>query len=404
MSESYKSFSYQEYLLHVAKLQKEMKEANIDVLLLSTPENIYYSTGYRSWYTSSLFRPVYVLVPPSGDPAIILRILEKTTVQFTSWTPRIYCSGTATRNLGQLDAVDSTDAIHKYLNDFVPGAKTIGIEAGIGQQHFWSLNLLKEIIDSLPHITFVDGSLPIQRARMVKTPWEVEKLRTVGQVTERAILETGQTIIAGVTTEKDISKGIAMRMSANGVDKISYLTVTSGPDKYRTFNTYATDRIVQKGDFILVDISGHIDGYASDLTRVFYLGTTPNLEREMAFLASESVKAGKNAMKPGKKVSEINRICEEEIRKTKFKDFLVHTSGHGIGLNVVEHPVLQDNEDTELKPGMVFAVEQGVYPFDIEKGVESMYLSFRMEDMVLITEDGAQWLTGPGDPVIEIHN
>ena len=195
-----------------------------------------------------------------------------------------------------------------------------------------------------------------------------------------------------------------MRMSANGVDKISYLTVTSGPDKYRTFNTYATDRIVQKGDFILVDISGHIDGYASDLTRVFYLGTTPNLEREMAFLASESVKAGKNAMKPGKKVSEINRICEEEIRKTKFKDFLVHTSGHGIGLNVVEHPVLQDNEDTELKPGMVFAVEQGVYPFDIEKGVESMYLSFRMEDMVLITEDGSQWLTGPGDPIIEILN
>ena len=57
------------------------------------------------------------------------------------------------------------------------------------------------------------------------------------------------------------------------MDKISYLTVTSGIDKYCTFNTYATDRVVQKGEYVLVDISGHIDGYASDLTRVFYLGT-----------------------------------------------------------------------------------------------------------------------------------
>ena len=51
---------------------------------------------------------------------------------------------------------------------------------------------------------------------------------------------------------------------------------------------------------------------------------------------------------------------------------------------------------------MVFAVENGVYPYDLEKGVESIYLSFRMEDEVLVTEDGAEWITGPGEPVIEV--
>ena len=80
MTQEYKSFSPEEFRLHNEKLQAEMEKQDIDMLMLSTPENIYYSTGYRSWYTSSLFRPVYVLVPRKGDPAIILRILEKTTV------------------------------------------------------------------------------------------------------------------------------------------------------------------------------------------------------------------------------------------------------------------------------------------------------------------------------------
>lgn len=69
---------------------------------------------------------------------------------------------------------------------------------------------------------------------------------------------------------------------------------------------------------------------------------------------------------------------------------------------MVEYPTIHDEAGEELKPGMVFAVENGVYPYDLEKGVESIYLSFRMEDEVLVTEDGAEWITGPGAPVIEV--
>lgn len=236
MTQEYKSFSPEEFRLHNEKLQAEMEKQDIDMLLLSTPENIYYSTGYRSWYTSSLFRPVYVLVPREGDPAIILRILEKTTVQYTSWTSRIYCWGTASRNLGPLEGGEPVSIIDRIIKEIQPDTRTIGLEAGDGMQYFWSMELLKKIIDSQPGICFTDGSLAIQRARMVKTPWEIERIRHVCRITEKAILDTGKTIVAGETTEKDISKGIAMRMAQGGVDKISYLTVTSGIDKYCTFN------------------------------------------------------------------------------------------------------------------------------------------------------------------------
>ena len=112
--------------------------------------------------------------------------------------------------------------------------------------------------------------------------------------------------------------------------------------------------------------------------------------------------AAKEAMKPGVSVAEINRICEGYIRDSRFGKFLLHSSGHCIGLNVVEYPTIHDEAGEKLKPGMVFAVENGVYPYDLEKGVESIYLSFRMEDEVLVTENGAEWITGPGEPVIEV--
>ena len=117
MTQEYKSFSPEEFRLHNEKLQAEMEKQDIDMLMLSTPENIYYSTGYRSWYTSSLFRPVYVLVPRKGDPAIILRILEKTTVQYTSWTSRIYCWGTASRNLGPLEGEEPISIIDRIIRN-----------------------------------------------------------------------------------------------------------------------------------------------------------------------------------------------------------------------------------------------------------------------------------------------
>lgn len=400
MDEAYKSFTKEEHLRHLEKIQKELERMDLDGVLLTTPENIYYSTGYRSWYTSSLFRPVYVLVPRVGDPAIVLRILEKSTVKFTSWVENIYVSGTASRNIGQIDAETHEEAVLQAINDIMPNAKKIGLEMDAGLQHYWSLNVLKNIIEMNESIQFVDGSLAIQRARMKKTSWEIEKLRTVACVTEKAILETFAQIVPGVTTEKDISRSIASKMTSRGVDKISYLTVSSGIQKYTTINSYATDRVVQFGENIIVDISGHIDGYASDLTRMMHLGKEVPLDyQEMADISSESVRLGKEKMKPNETVASCSVAIEDYIRSSKYGDFLIHSSGHGVGLSVVEYPMIENSNTMFLEEGMVFAVENGVYPFDKEDGAENLHLSFRMEDIVVVTASGSEWLSGPGKSI-----
>ena len=281
--ERFKSFPKEEYELHIKKMQQEMVKEGIDVLLLTSPENIYYSTGYRSWYTSSLFRPVYALVPKEGEPAIVLRILEKSTVKFTSWIPHIFVSGTKSRNIGKLDAENHVEATHKAIEEICPYAKIIGLEKGDGSQFFWSLTMLEKFIKQYPQYQFVDGTLIYQRARMIKSEWEINKIRNVCYVTERAIEDTFALVRPGETTEKEVARSIASKMAANGVDKFSYLTVTSGIQKYTTLNAYATDRVIQYGEILLVDISGHIDGYASDLTRMMYVGNeVPDDIKEMA--------------------------------------------------------------------------------------------------------------------------
>lgn len=403
MDDEFKSLPKEEYEYHLSRLQNQIEANGLDGLLLTTPENIYYSTGYRSWYMSSLFRPVYVLVPKSGDPAVIMRILEKSTVKFSSWTNNIYVTGTASRDLGKLDATNHQEAVKKAIKDLIPNAKKIGLEFGPGLQHFASLSVLKEMIDSNPGIDFCDGTQAIQHARMIKSEWEVQKLKNVGYVTDRAIIDTFKTILPGKTTEKDISRGIAQRMAAGGVDKISYLIVNSGDQKYTTINAYATDRVVQYGENVIVDISGHIDGYASDLTRMLHLDyEVPKDMMEMATISSNSVKLGKKLIKPGVKISYVSEEIEKYIENTKYGEYLIHSSGHGIGLNVVEYPSIDNGQTILFEKGMTFAVENGVYPFDKEEGAEHIHLAFRMEDIVLVTETGSQWITGPGKAICSL--
>ena len=100
-----------------------------------------------------------------------------------------------------------------------------------------------------------------------------------------------------------------------------------------------------------------------------------------------------------RKIGALNKTIEDTLRNAGYSDYVIHSSGHCVGLNVVEYPTIYDESDVMLEPGMVFAVENGVYPFDKEDGAENMHLAFRMEDEVLVTEHGSEWITGPGKAI-----
>ena len=118
--------------------------------------------------------------------------------------------------------------------------------------------------------------------------------------------------------------------------------------------------------------------------------------REMADLAKGCLEKGISAMKPGMSVGELNQVIEDYLLASKYAPYVVHSSGHSIGLNVVEYPNLEAGGKEIIQPGMVFALENGIYPYDKSKGAESIYLSFRLEDQALMGEEHGEWLSGPG--------
>lgn len=399
---AYKTFTRDEYARRLGRLQTNMARHGCDVLLLTSPENITYVTGYRTWYFSSKFRPVICVVPQAGEPALVLRILEKTTVQLTSWAPHVYCWGSASRNLGPLQAADPAAATALAVRELAGSAATVGIEAGEGARFNAPLTLLDELRATMGGIRFIDGTPAIQDTRMIKTEWEVSRLREACKATEDSIKAAFARVEPDATTESDLARWIAAGMAERGVDRVSYLTIISGDAKYSTFNAYATGRIIRRGDIVLADISGHIDGYASDLTRTAIVGRPSAEQARMAQAANDSVMRCIEAMKPGAPISRISRVAEDTIREAGYGQYVVHSSGHGIGLDVVEYPMIHHSQGAVLEPGMTFAVEQGVYPYRPEDGAEGIYWCFRTEDVVRVTASGAEFLSGPGPALIEL--
>ena len=109
-------------------------------------------------------------------------------------------------------------------------------------------------------------------------------------------------------------------------------------------------------------------------------------------------------MKPGMTVAEINDVMEDYLKASEYGEYVVHSSGHSIGLNVVEYPMIESGGTEKIRPGMVFAFENGIYPYDKEKGAEAIYLSFRLEDEIVMGENGGEWLSGPGKSIYTLSD
>ncbi len=205
---AYKTFTKDEHTRRLGCLQKNMARHGCDVLLLTSPENITYVTGDRTWYFSSKLRPVICVVAQTGEPALVLRILEESTVQPTLWTPHVYCWGSASRNLGQLQALQALQALRAADQAADPAADptadpatatalavrelagspaTVGIEAGEGARLNAPLTLLDEPRRAMCRISLIDGARAIQNTRMISTEWEVSRLRKACGATEDAI-------------------------------------------------------------------------------------------------------------------------------------------------------------------------------------------------------------------------
>jgi Xaa-Pro dipeptidase len=209
-------------------------------------------------------------------------------------------------------------------------------------------------------------------------------MRSAVEVTEEALRATIDQVEVG-KTEREVAAMLRIELLRAGGDAMAFSPiVVAGPNAALPHAT-PSDRPIQAGETIIVDCGASIGGYAADITRTFVIG---ELDLELARIyevVRAANRAGRAAVCPDVPAEMIDRSAREVIEDAGYGDYFIHRTGHGLGLETHEPPYIVAGNRQPLRPGMTFTVEPGIYlP---ERG------GARIEDDVLVTEDGTETLT-----------
>jgi len=238
--------------------------------------------------------------------------------------------------------------------------------------------------DSSDEIVFKDAGDIIWTLRKVKDPSEISLIRKAAEVTTRGMRRAAEIIQAGLS-EREVAAEVEYEMRKAGSDGVSFDTIVSSGPNSAFPHGGCGDRVIERGDLVIIDVGAKYRGYCSDLTRTFIIGKPSSKQiriyetvRRAQELAVESVQAEVKA-------SEVDRVARDYISKAGYGEYFVHSLGHGVGLDVHEPPILSPKSKDVLMERNVVTVEPGIYI--------PGFGGVRIEDTVLILKDGAERLT-----------
>jgi Xaa-Pro aminopeptidase len=243
------------------------------------------------------------------------------------------------------------------------------------------LLLVQEITE--PDISLPAGDL-MSSLRIIKSQDEIDKLAHSAALADRAMQAGIDACVPGVT-ERQVAHQIANYFYDNGVDKVDFTLVASGPNGAFPHHQ-SSDRSLEEGDPVILDIGATLGGYKSDITRMVCLGDPIKDVMEAYNAVLDANQAGRAAAVPGNSASDVDRAARTSLKNNRLDQFFVHRTGHGLGLEGHEPPWITSTSQTALIPGMVFSVEPGVY-------IPGKF-GIRIEDILVVTDGDPLLLTG----------
>jgi Xaa-Pro aminopeptidase len=235
----------------------------------------------------------------------------------------------------------------------------------------------------LPGSRFFPASGTTRTLRMIKSDEELSQLERAAKMVDTAFEKIVRSRFEG-RSERDLAAELSSRLDEEGLSRANWGPIIgSGPNSASPHHS-VTDRIMQKGDAVLLDFGGVLDGYQADTTRTVHIGQ-PSPEFRQAYEAvRQAQEAGIRAVRPGVEAQIVDRSAREVLVNAGLDEYFTHRTGHGIGLETHEEPYIVDGNSLELRPRMTFSVEPGVY-FAGRFGV-------RIEDIVAVIDDGSKRL------------
>ena len=233
----------------------------------------------------------------------------------------------------------------------------------------------------------------IQRLRMVKDAAEIQLIRKAVNLGAEVYRQALAVLRPGVK-ESEVAGVLEFAARRAGADGMSFDTIVAGGKRSALPHGRASNQVLPRRGFVVLDSGVIRQGYCSDMTRTVHLGATRRWEREWYKSVLEAQLAAISTALPGSLAGEVDQAARKVLKKAKLDRFFTHSTGHGVGLEIHEPPRLGKGQMERLEPGMVITVEPGIYVPG--KG------GIRIEDMLLITETGYEVLTPVGKEVVEI--
>lgn len=230
-----------------------------------------------------------------------------------------------------------------------------------------------------------DGTLDtiLRTLRIVKTPQEIQKIRDAQAITDASFEYILGKIHPGVT-EREIALDLEFFMRRNGAEGVAFeLIVVSGANGSQCHGV-PSEKKIESGDFVTMDIGALLDGYHSDMTRTVAVGEVTEDQRRVYQTVLDAQLAALAVAKPGAVCSSVDKAARDIIEKD-YPGTFGHSTGHGVGVEIHEWPRFAASDSTTLLPGMVVTVEPGIYL--------AGRFGVRIEDMIAVTESGTENLT-----------
>jgi len=346
-------------------LRARLRELDAEAVLLTAPADVRWASGFTT--------PEDGRVVVTPDAAVLLTDDRYTAQAAEESAIEVHVVGTP----GMLDAaLARVGSLRLAVQaDHVTWKTVRAIEAALGSAPLATEGLTRPL-------------------RLVKTAAEIDRLRTAAQLTDAAFAHVLDGHLRAGVREVDVALEIERFVRQNGGEGMAFDVIVAGGHRSAMPHGVASERVLERGDLVTLDFGARVDGYHADMTRAVAIGPAADPLRGWFDAVLEAQVAAVAAIGPGLSGVDADKVARERLAAAGIAELFVHSLGHGVGLQIHEGPSLSVRSTDVLAPGMVVTVEPGVY----QPGVGGL----RIEDLVLVTEDGHEVLSSSPKDYLEV--
>ena len=354
--------------LRLEQLRQAAASAGVDAVVLTPAATMTWLLGHHFDAHERLF---LLIVPTSDAPVAVVPALEE--ANFRGAAPSV-------ESLHLWDDADGPEKATAKAFKSLGKASRVAVEP-LSLRYMEFEHVRRE----LPKAKIESAEQVVLALRLKKSDEEAAMMKKASKIAEAALEFTLRDVRPG-RKETDIASKLSSELLRRGGGGISFGPIVLSGPKSALPHGVPDEREMQEGEFLLIDFGTSFDGYHCDITRTFVVSGSPtDRMREVYEAVLQANIRGVAASRPGVTYGYVHKNCQANLHTPRFKEFMTHRTGHGLGLEIHEPPSVMAGNDDIVEEGAVFTIEPGLY-LDGWGGV-------RIEDNVRVTRDGCELLS-----------